>query len=266
MSTPICVQQVNKVSGRFLDATLRTLRKRFPESRFDGTCLHFDKPFRAELRLKSDSVEGFLWPDAGRSQADTERRFRDLLSKEFGYEFRDYPYKVFGIGFPRTGTTSLWMALRTLGLFSLHYAPWMVEDIAAGRYRCETVDDYSALTDSPFPMIYKELDAAYPESRFVLTKRQVDDWLPSIEFLRGDGLLEYRRMYYGIDGFDERVYRDRYSRHLNGVQQHFDSRPGDLLVLDLSREVAWEPLCRFLDISEVPIEVFPWTNRRMQRS
>jgi len=179
----------------------------------------------------------------------------------FGFEYYPQSFKVFGIGLPRTATTSLTVALRNLGIFTLHYAPWMAVGLSNGIYHCQTTDDFDALTDSPFPLIYKQMDEIYPGSKFILTLRDIDEWLPSIRYLKGDSLPTYRRMYYGIDNYDEDVYRARFLRHRDEVTEYFSGRPNDLLVFDYSSGAGWDRLCSFLNLP-IPDKPFPWVNRR----
>jgi len=95
--------------------------------------------------------------------------------------------------------------------------------------------------------------------------RDVDEWLPSSQYLKGDSLLTFRRMYYGVDGYRENVYRARFLRHRDEVIEHFSGRHDDLLVFDYSRGADWDSLCSFLKLPR-PEEPFPWTNRRTPQS
>lgn len=45
------------------------------------------------------------------------------------------------------------------------------------------------------------------------------------------------------------------------MQEYFQNRPQDLLILDIDAEVMWEPLCEFLN-QLVPNQPFPHVNRR----
>ena len=78
--------------------------------------------------------------------------------------------KIFGIGLSRTGTTSLTLALSELGLHAYHFP--------RGR---EVIDSVDAATDTPVAAWYQDLDAAYPDSKFILTLRHRPEWLDSCE-------------------------------------------------------------------------------------
>lgn len=200
------------------------------------------------------------WFEYVRHRETLRRRAMDVL-RLWTVAYVDYPRKVFGIGFPRTGTKTLARALSELGLLTLHYAPWLASDVAARVDPSTTIARYTALTDSPFPLIYKEVDRTYPESKFVLTIREIDRWLPSIRWLGGDRVPAFRKMYYGIEGFDERVYRERYLAHNRDVKEYFRNRPDDLLVVDWEKGHGYRELCDFLGVP-VPAKEFPWLNRR----
>lgn len=225
--------------------------------------------FDAEMILSLQgirSVRGRVWPKPSEASEATLAAIRNVAAghlRAFALTYRDCPHKSFGIGFPRTGTTSLRDALRHLSLFTLHYAPWLADDIAAGVYRSETTDAYAAMLDSPFPLIYKQLDRIYPNSKFILTTRAVEEWLPSIRDTGGGYDIEqYRRMYYGTAEFDEDLYRRAFSAHLQDVTSYFAARPRDLLVLNCSGALSWRAVCAFLGLPEPRHTPYPWASRR----
>jgi hypothetical protein len=52
--------------------------------------------------------------------------------------------------------------------------------------------------------------------------------------------------------------------HNSDVIDYFRGRPKDLLVIDITREGNWEPICSFLD-EPVPASAFPHANRAVDR-
>jgi hypothetical protein len=253
----------NRLQGHFLDASLRFLENSARESfvydeaknsgefKFGRVLVHYV--------IRPDVVEAHV-PDREGTSLDASI-IEDFLRQVFSFEYRSRPFKIFGIGLPRTGTTSLATALKSLGIFTLHYAPWMSVGLSKGIYRCQTTDDFDALTDSPFPLIYEQMDEIYPGSKFILTLRHIEEWLPSIQHLKGDSLPRYRRMYYGVDEYDEEIYRARFLQHRDEVMDYFSGRPDDLLVFDYSSGAGWDCLCSFLNLP-VPDRPFPWANSR----
>jgi hypothetical protein len=133
--------------------------------------------------------------------------------------------------------------------------------LAEARRRLVTVD---AVQDNPWPLLYRELDAELPGSRFILTVRPTDAWWQSVAGHFGGRSTPMREWIYGPGAGDpsghEAVYRARYERHNAEVRTHFADRPGDLLVLRLVEGEGWPELCAFLD-RPVPDAPFPHTNR-----
>jgi hypothetical protein len=82
-----------------------------------------------ELQLLENEVKLTIEVSSEIAPMDYEKVL-NTLSKEvneiFNYKIHDFPYKVFCIGWPKTGTTSITQALRILGFFSWHYSPWVM--------------------------------------------------------------------------------------------------------------------------------------------
>jgi hypothetical protein len=166
--------------------------------------------------------------------------------------------KVFGLGLSKTGTTSLHHAFEKLGLRSAHYP--VKPDLLQARFDC--FDDFDAYGDTPVVSYYREIDAAYPGSKFILTVREVDAWLRSMKRLLGlERMLKpfawhMLSVVYGVHQFHEERLRRVYEHHVRDVQGYFEGRPGDLLVLDITAGEGWEKLCPFLG-RPVPRAPFP---------
>ena len=165
--------------------------------------------------------------------------------------------KVFGIGLSRTGTSSLTTALARLGLHAHHF-PRSREMIA-------TVD---AATDTSVAAWYRELDALYPGSKFILTVRRLPEWLDSCEALWrtyfdmfDEFTASIHRLLYGREDFDRAAFALAYARHRDQVLSDFKGRDRDLLVLDICAGEGWDRLCPFLGIDIPPAE-FPCKNTR----
>jgi hypothetical protein len=187
------------------------------------------------------------------------------------------PTRVFGVGFPKTGTVSLHTAFGILGYESWH---WSSAHIAKKIWQqmnhsdvSPTLERFEALCDLPIPLLYKKLDVAYPGSRFILTVRNEKKWLSSI---RRHFMSEHNRwkagwnndpfthrahhLAYGRYDFDESTFLERYRSHNAEVQEYFRWRPQDLLILHLDKGAGWHNLCPFLD-KPIPPSLFPHENR-----
>ena len=177
--------------------------------------------------------------------------------------------KAFGIGFHKTGTTTLSRALRILGYNVA--GPFGVQDDNIAETALEqalsSAADYDAVQDNPWPLFYRELDEAFPGSKFILTVRDTDRWLASVVNHFGGKSTPMRRWIYGPGDpvGNEDLYRDRYEAHNKEVGEYFADRPGDLLVLNIADGEGWTKLCEFLG-EPVPVEPFPHANARGERS
>jgi hypothetical protein len=176
--------------------------------------------------------------------------------------------KIFGIGLSKTGTTSLAHALELLGYKTrdypglVHYSPGDLTSIDAGL-----LDTHDALTDTPIPSFYRELDARYPDAKFILTIRDAEGWLKSCKKQFTQKLADkqndaHNRLFmdiYGCTMFDEQKFRAAYDRFINGVRDYFNGRPDKLLIMNVVAGDGWEMLCPFLNKS-IPDIPFPKAN------
>lgn len=174
--------------------------------------------------------------------------------------------KVFCIGFHKTGTTSLEVALKKLGYRVTGSFGTKDPDIANKLHAMayELVPKFDAFEDNPWPIIYRELDEHFPGSKFILTRRPTEAWIRSQ--VKDFALTEtpMRRWIYGDDagcpGGNEDIYVARYERHNREVLEYFKDRPDDLLLIDLPNDDGWSRLCPFLGV-DTPDEPFPHANK-----
>jgi hypothetical protein len=131
-----------------------------------------------------------------------------------------------------------------------------------------TLEQYDAASDLPVSVLYKELDAAYPTSKFILTLRDESGWLHSAErfWRHGRDLWDLdsnpfvnciHEIVYGQKDFDAEIFLERYRRHNTEVRHYFKDRPGDLLVMP---QPGWRELCEFLGLG-IPAVPYPAANR-----
>lgn len=179
--------------------------------------------------------------------------------------------KVFCLGFHKTGTTSLGMALDRLGYRVSGAFGVNDPDIAkhAAEQALERAADFDAFQDNPWPILYRELDDAFPGSKFILLLREPDAWIQSQLKHFGQRETPMRRWIYGdahgCPAGNEAVYLHRYQAHNQAVLAYFAQRPDDLLVLNLEEGDGWETLCAFLG-EPIPCEPFPHANNAKKRN
>ncbi len=176
--------------------------------------------------------------------------------------------KIFCIGFHKTGTSSVKNALQRLG-FTVT-GPNGVQDVDIARNVYTMVDalvpQFDAFQDNPWPVLYRYLDEKYPGSKFILTVRSSESWIKSQLTHFGSRTTPMREWIYdvGCPKGNEDRYIKRYEDHSHTVREYFKDRPGDLLVLDLTKGDGWDRLCTFLK-KEVPDEPFPHKNKSSSR-
>ncbi len=181
--------------------------------------------------------------------------------------------KVFCIGFHKTGTTSLRVALRKLGYNVAGYQPF--RDLARQdeidletleKLAIEVATKNDAAQDSPWSILYRQMDKAFPGSRFIHVTRNRDSWIDSAVNDFGTSPNAMRKLIYGVPYpvNNEEIWLERYDRHNSDVREYFKDRPDDFISLDLEKgEVNWENICRFLD---EPIPDAPWPHANKRRS
>jgi hypothetical protein len=198
---------------------------------------------------------------------------------------------VIGAGFGRTGTSSLKLALETLGFDKCyHMEEWIAHAEHTAHWRAAMhggtpdwdalFDGYRAAVDFPVCSFYRSLCAHYPDAKVVLTTRDLDSWYnsanatiypsstqglrdpsrppESLERLKLIDETAWQGMFGGR--FEEREHAIAALRkHQQAVQDHVPSER--LLVYQVSQ--GWQPLCEFLGV-DVPELPFPNTNTRTE--
>ena len=178
--------------------------------------------------------------------------------------------KVFGIGFHRTGTTTLDNAFEILGFsnwwFRTRGNPQLNAIIEEFKYENYTtirsiINTHQAFTDNPFffPQFYQWLDREYPCSRFILTERNSTNWFNSCQrYLSGKRQTHptYPIIYGQQGNCDRSNWIEVYETHNYNAKQYFGDR---LLVVNWESGDGWDKLCSFLDCP-IPDRDFPHLN------
>jgi hypothetical protein len=168
-------------------------------------------------------------------------------------------HRCWGIGLGRTGTHSLCDALQILGYKNVIHNPTFEQLRIAG-----------AGADNGVTIYFKYLDYKYPNSKFVLTMRGLEDWLESIQYISekhpvppqdNDEIIKRRMLIYEAVEYDHEKFTRAYIRHYDEVRRYFRDRPTDLLEMNMMAGDGWEKLCPFLGLP-VPAAPFPHSNRR----
>ncbi|MEM7111911.1 MAG: sulfotransferase family protein [Chloroflexota bacterium] len=197
--------------------------------------------------------------------------------------------KLIGVGFGRTGTTSLKAALDILGMTPCHH---MIElfnnepliqkwyDVAFNGYRdWDTVfEGYQATVDWPSTTYWRELADYYPQAKLLLTVRDTENWYKSMTKTllpvmhrpieeTGSGRLHslMARKLILNDTFNGAALSDPeatmgvFEQHNADVEAAFGA---DRLLVWRVKD-GWKPLCDFLELP-VPDSPFPRLNTTSQ--
>ena len=197
--------------------------------------------------------------------------------------------RIIGAGFGRTGTLTLKTALEQLGLGPCYHMQEVMRhpsdvQVWAAATRGEAVDwvrlfsGWQSAVDWPACSFYKEILAAHPDAKVLLSVREPERWYQScrdtifqpshrfpmrlvMPYLPGVGpatamakALVWDRTFGGR--FDDRDHAIAvYQAHIAEVKRTIP--PERLLVFDARQ--GWEPLCAFLGVP-VPATPFPHVN------
>jgi len=219
--------------------------------------------------------------------------------------------RILGVGFSKTGTSTLGACFESLGLgpvcspevlhetFSVEgdenptAAPVeaVSDDIASQRYRyfreypwramCKEIleygnyglalhlaAEYRSFHDRPWSIgnMHKVIDAAYPDSKFVLTWREPEKWWRSVEhWLTVTHATDHEKTsrylkHLGVERLEKNLFIDAYVARNEAIKVYFRDR-NDLLLINFEEGDGWEKLCKFLD-KPIPFIPFPHANKQ----
>ena len=200
--------------------------------------------------------------------------------------------KIFGIGYNKTGTTSLSKIMDNNNILTAPQKPFEcnLESFFYKNYSTYTkmikndYYEYSFFQDVPFslPNFYKVLDEEFENSKFILTVRDDEhEWYNSlIRFYKKifpnftnpkringyvyEGMLfKILTEAYGaskVNPYCEKTLKKSYVQHIKNVQEYFKNRKKDLLILNLKDEELIPKMEKFLDINFSNKEI-PHLNR-----
>eukprot|EP00752_Nemacystus_decipiens_P016792 g15029.t1 len=188
----------------------------------------------------------------------------------------------------RTGTKSMKVALEILGFGPCYHMETVFEPHAKDHPKLwldgfegrglavnKIFDGYKSVGDWPASDFYKEILAANPDAKVVVTQREPDAWWKSMSSTisrknpawNGWGLFFMEVLFSSVRitnrmilhiktcRMDEEPAKADYIRHTQQVLAHVPPHK----LLEFSVKQGWEPLCRFLEVP-VPEEPFPRVN------
>lgn len=191
------------------------------------------------------------------------------------------PLAVIGAGLPRTGTSSLKLALEQLGFGQCYHMREVFLHPERAQYWEAAADGkpidweavfagYRSTTDAPACHFYKPLMQRYPDAKVILSLRDPESWFSSTqETILQPFVMKMHAAMSTLDmcnkigwGTDPRL-RDkaymlaRFHRHNEDVLK---TVPKDRLLVFEAKQ-GWAPLCAFLGVA-VPATPYPHANSR----
>lgn len=178
--------------------------------------------------------------------------------------------KVVGIGFPKTGTTSLGYCLRRFGFKHQTYDMDLALKVKRNQINevMRIAEQHESFEDWPWFLLYKEFDRRFPNTKFILTLRKdTATYVRSLqrhherEGIRNPDWIKphWWDEVQGMEpaSWDYSKSAQRYENHNRAVLEYFAGRiDKDLLVVCWENGDGWEALSRFLN-KRAPAEPFP---------
>lgn len=174
--------------------------------------------------------------------------------------------KIFVIGLPRTGTTSISVAMLEAGFHVAHTA-----------FTQAAFEQADVITDSPCFSDFEQLDKLFPNSIFIYLQRDISMWLPSMQrlltkmspqLIPKDGHFNpvLKRSFNEIfDLTNKALLSDKhlthcYQKHKQHVEHYFKNNPL-FISINLSDEDSFVTLFSFLKLPFQIGQQFPHLNK-----
>ena len=175
--------------------------------------------------------------------------------------------KVVYLGFHKTGTTSMCSLFRKMNLRCLSF--WNVKHWKGNeseREALEIAKEYDAFADNPWPIIYKQFDKKFPNSKFIFYERDVNDWYSSnLNYFRKRSMPMREYIYGKGNGRpygNEKIYKEVYLQHSRDVLEYFKNRSGDFLHINNFSDKSAQQIGKFLGYPSYAELMMPHKNKK----
>ena len=177
--------------------------------------------------------------------------------------------KLFIIGFNKTGTTSLHAFFEKNNISSIHYDKGRIARNIKNNYNTNRpllkdypnylvfsdMEDYRKLNYAHMDY-FKELYYQYPDSKFILNTRNIDNWIKSRN--RHENGFYVKELCHLLklnkENLNDKWKHDYYS-HNENVKDFFENKPGQLLVYDIEEDHI-DKVVEFLPEYELDIKYY----------
>ena len=177
--------------------------------------------------------------------------------------------KIFGTGLSKTGSVSLFYAMKHLGFSCKHYI--YVDDCEERptvNHIKPIVDKYKFINGAPINYMYRELAELYPNSKYIWMTRNFEQWIESCKahFEQFVTKSWHRTLLWGTLGFDFEKFRVRYYDHMCDMIDFSLSHDVLELPLEMDDHWKWVRLCEFLNMEIAnQFSNFPHANKDEDR-
>ena len=180
-----------------------------------------------------------------------DNRLKNILIKN-KVNWTNQDEKIFCLGLSKTGTKSFAIAMRELGYTSCHNG---------GRNLTpELLEKYDSFSESKTCWVeYKKLSTLYPNSKFILSYRDKEEWADRIiEWYNPKFKISYIDWHKNGNYNDKKLdtkeeLMDFYQEHYDNVKLYFKN---NLLVHNVFENDGYDTLCKFLN-KEIPTNSYP---------
>lgn len=199
--------------------------------------------------------------------------------KEKDFSGTNTAEKIFVISLHRTMTRSVDAYLSILGYKTIHYPKYIQGINIEEKFRgieqqpekilsllTPVIESFEALSDIPFPTLYKQLAAQWINSKFILVLRNPADWVNSVRnHLKYRKLAPFDKIQYGpylgftidsLKNVSDQKLEEMYNQHTCEVDRFFaDTGTRQRLCLIKNVSESAEIISKFLN---KPLFEMPW--------
>ena len=211
------------------------------------------------------------FPEIRRDEVNSMKASEAFFIGLFRRIFNKRKKKVFIIGFHKTGTSSMGKALQILGYTvcgSIKEAKDYPKKDKPYEYifnkAIPLLQKYDAFQDTPWFLFYRELYQMFPDDYFILTTRENDKWIKSVQKHFGNSKFMYHDLIYSTNESlnNETEYLKTYQNHNHECTLFFEGK-SNFLKIDI-QEFEWDKLTSFLNVNK-PFVTFPHVNKSSDR-
>ena len=190
-------------------------------------------------------------------------------------------YKIACVGLFKTGLTTMGDVFAIIGYNTVCYPSCNdnynfiqlddnIKYYCDDNYENNNLFVYEAFTDVPYSLDYKNIYNKYPNSKFILTIRNSDDWFNSIYNFQYIPHHMSKNILKHVFGYEELLTENKeqiiniYNKHNENIIEFF-SKTNNLLVINLFKnddKTNWKLICDFLEVENKFENIkFPISNK-----